>query len=49
METLFLSSDLMRAIWFLKDAKGALIGRFDYADDAREWAKQNNYRCRDDF
>lgn len=46
-ETLFLISSLFTPVWYLKDSAGNILGKFNFADDAREWAKQNGYRLRE--
>ncbi len=46
METLIITRDLAGTTYYLSDANGNLIGRFQTLEAAKEWAKANGYRSR---
>jgi hypothetical protein len=42
-ERLFLTSDLMKTSFFLKDSKGYCLGTFNSEAAARAWCDENGY------
>jgi len=45
-ETLFITQDLLKTIFFVKDSKNNLIGRFITEQEAIQWINDNGYKYR---